>query len=123
MMQALIVEDELALQILYERILANVDYEVVSAQDGNFAIQKLEQGFMPRLIILDIRMPNCNGIEVLEYLKTYPHIHNVHVVIATASRDFENYATMLPSCEFLLKPVLSPHLLEIVKRLQPVQDI
>ncbi len=123
MMHALIVEDEKALQLLYERILARVDYDVTVAQDGNFAIQLLEDGYIPNLIILDIRMPNCNGIEVLEYLQTYPHISEVHVVIATASSNFEDHVTMLPSCEFLLKPVLTPHLLEIVERIRVLKGV
>lgn len=122
-MRALIVEDEQALQLLYERILAKVDYEVIIAQDGNFAIQMLENGYIPNLIILDMRMPNCNGLEVLEYLQTYPHINEIHVVIATASSNFEDYVTMLPSCEFLLKPVLPPHLLKIVSRIRALKSV
>ena len=122
-MRALIVEDEQALQLLYERILTKVNYEVIMARDGNFAIQLLEDGYIPNLIILDIRMPNCNGLEVLEYLQTYPYIDEIHVVIATASSNFEDYVTMLPSCEFLLKPVLTPHLLEIVERIRVIKGV
>ena len=117
-MRALIVEDEEALQLLYERILSGLGCDVASVYDGFLAIKAIEDGFSPDLMILDIRMPNCNGLQGLEYLQSYDNVANMHLVIATASRDFESDTSMLPSCEFILKPVLSPNLLEIVGRVR-----
>lgn len=118
MLKALIVEDEIALQELYGRVLGNSGYDVTLAADGNFAIQLLEKNVAPQLILLDIRMPNRNGLEVLEFLKNYPGVENIHVVIATASRAYEEYAGILPSSEFLLKPIMPSHLQDIASRLQ-----
>ena len=120
MIKALIVEDESALRELYGRILESKGFMVSYASDGNFAIQCLEETYAPDLIILDIRMPNRNGLEVLEYLQDHPEINNIHVVIATASTDFQEYVSMLPSAEFLLKPVTSRHLTEIAGRIHGI---
>ncbi|GAB5494074.1 MAG: hypothetical protein Phog2KO_42890 [Phototrophicaceae bacterium] len=115
-MKALVVEDEEGLQLIYKHILSDAGYDVRLAFDGYVAIKAIEEGLAPDLVILDMRMPNCGGLKVLEYLQTYENIDNMHVVIASATRDFETYVSMLPSCEFLLKPVLSPNLLEVVGR-------
>lgn len=118
MLKALVVEDEIALQELYGRVLAMIGFDVSYASDGNIAIQLLEEMSAPQLIILDIRMPNRNGVEVLNYLQTYQGVENVHVVIASASLSFQEYADMLPSVEFLLKPVMPVHLEEIASQIQ-----
>ena len=120
MLKALVVEDEHALQALYGRILNSAGYQVATASDGNDAIYALQHDDPPHLIVLDIRMPSCNGYEVLRFLQTYPNIEHIHVVIATASREFEHYVDMIPSAEFLLKPVLPPHLLTITRRQQVI---
>ena len=60
----LIVEDEESLRILYEEELKAEGYEVLTAQNGKEAIQKLEEG-KPDLIVLDIVMPVMDGMEAL----------------------------------------------------------
>jgi len=60
----LVVEDEEGLRLLYEEELEAEGYEVLTAQNGKEAIQKLEEG-KPDLIILDIVMPVMDGMEAL----------------------------------------------------------
>jgi DNA-binding response OmpR family regulator len=60
----LVVEDEEGLRLLYEEELKAEGYEVLTAQNGKEAIQKLEEG-KPDLIILDIVMPVMDGMEAL----------------------------------------------------------
>jgi len=60
----LIVEDEEGLRLLYEEELKAEGYEVLTAQNGKEAIQKLEKR-KPDLIILDIVMPVMDGMEAL----------------------------------------------------------
>ena len=60
----LIVEDEEGLRLLYEEELKTEGYEVITAQNGREAIQKLEE-VKPDLIILDIVMPVMDGLEAL----------------------------------------------------------
>lgn len=121
MLSALVIEDESALRVLYSRVLESVRFTVEVAEDGNIAIEYLNQ-FVPSLILLDIRMPKTNGLDVILYLQGNEHLHNTHVVIISASREFDRYTKMLPSAEFLQKPVLPPQLIEIaahVKSMNP----
>jgi CheY-like chemotaxis protein len=60
----LVVEDEEGLRLLYQEELGAEGYEIITAQNGKEAIQKLEEG-KPDLIILDIVMPVMDGMEAL----------------------------------------------------------
>lgn len=117
MASVLIIEDEDALRTLYERVLKQFDFDVVVAADGDVAIQYLSET-MPDLVLLDIRMPNTSGLDVLLFLQEHPEFGNTHVVIISASQEFQRYAKMLPSAEFLQKPVLSHQLNEIADRIK-----
>lgn len=120
-MKAFIIEDEKGLQTLYKAILERAGYQTFVARDGEIAIQMFEEGLIPDLIMLDIRMPNQNGLDVLKYLQSHPNINDMHVVISTATHQFEAYTEMLPSVDFLLKPIMSTDIMEIVERIQGIQ--
>jgi CheY-like chemotaxis protein len=60
----LVVEDEEGLRLLYQEELGAEGYEIITAQNGKEALQKLEEG-KPDLIILDIVMPVMDGMEAL----------------------------------------------------------
>lgn len=112
-MHALIIEDEPALQVFYERVLQKVDYTVSVARDGSEAITWLQDNPTPKLILLDIRLPGINGVAVAQHISNTPDLHTAHVVIASASQEFEKFVGELPSADFLLKPVLPAQLMEI----------
>jgi len=59
----LVVEDEEGLRLLYQEELETEGYQVITAQNGREAIQKLEE--KPDLIVLDIVMPVMDGMEAL----------------------------------------------------------
>lgn len=93
----LLVEDnlkdiELTLSALEEHNLAN---EVVVARDGVEALDYLhargkfaEHTYgIPVVILLDIKMPKLNGIEVLRSIKSSPEHRNIPVVMLTSSRE------------------------------------
>ncbi|MGB9629467.1 MAG: response regulator [Thermodesulfobacteriota bacterium] len=60
----LVVEDEESLRLFYEEELKAEGYQVITAQNGREAIEKLE-GERPDLVILDIVMPVMDGMETL----------------------------------------------------------
>jgi CheY-like chemotaxis protein len=117
MLQALVIEDEGALRDLYSRMLENVGFIVEAVEDGQTAITYLNQS-VPELILLDIRMPNSNGLDVILHLQENERFDNTHVVIISASKEFGRYTKMLPSAEYLQKPVLSLQLTEIANRVK-----
>ena len=117
MKHALVVEDEDALHLFYQRILKNVGFDsIITARNGAEAIQYL-QNTEPLLIVLDMRMPLSGGLDVVQYIEENPRLHATHVIIASASQEYEHVVRRLPSAQFLLKPVMPAQLIQIATRI------
>lgn len=116
LMRALVIEDEPTLQVFYQRVLQKAQYAVDIARDGQQALLALSSVDAPHLVILDIRLPDTNGIEVLNYITKQEHLQNTCVIVATASAEFERYTQSVSTAEFLLKPVRPAQILKIAER-------
>ncbi len=64
----LIVEDEVLLQEAYATVLKHEGYKILTASDGQKALEVLEKN-KPDLILLDLRMPKMDGLTFLSELK------------------------------------------------------
>jgi CheY-like chemotaxis protein len=111
----LIVEDEPALRDIYQRVMQKQAWHVCEARDGEEALAFL-QDTTPDLIFLDMLLPHVSGLQVLQYLASQPHLHRAHVVIISSSQEYARYTSLLPSCEFYLKPILPSKIQEIILR-------
>lgn len=114
---ALVVEDEAALRIIYDRLLKNAGYEVWLARDGGQAIDILEN-HTPQLIFLDMLLPMVNGVQVLQYLAQDDRFNKTHVVIASSSADFARHVNLVTSSEFILKPIMPSQIMNIAGRIK-----
>ena len=99
----LIADDETnVIKVLRDRFV-HWGYEVETAPDGEEALEKVES-FKPHLIILDIRMPKINGLEVLERTKKkYPKI-GVLILTASQSKDTSKTCSEKGADAFMIKP-------------------
>lgn len=82
----LIADDEPDILELLQYNLLKEGYQVITAQDGNEAVQKA-QHTLPDLVILDIMMPGKNGVEVCEILRAQPKLKNALIMFLTALSD------------------------------------
>lgn len=80
MAKILIVEDDLLLSRMYQRVLSSKGDEVDIAYDGEEGLEKAKAQ-KPDLVLLDIMLPKMNGIEVLEKLKSTPSTKEIPVII------------------------------------------
>jgi len=115
---------ELTLAALAEHNLAN---EVVVARDGAEALEYLQRRGayqergpgQPAVILLDLKMPKVDGLEVLRTVKKDPALQRVPVVMLTSSREerdlVESY--QLGANAYVVKPVDFTQFLEAVKQL------
>jgi ligand-binding sensor domain-containing protein/signal transduction histidine kinase/DNA-binding response OmpR family regulator len=78
----LIVEDNFALRAYLASMLAG-EYRVLEAPDGEAGYQMAKEE-MPDLIISDIVMPRCGGIELCKKIKSEPHLSHIPVILLTA---------------------------------------
>lgn len=69
----LVIDDEATILTTLKEVLEDEGYRTETLSDGNKTIQTIGK-LIPDLVLLDIFMPNCNGLELLEQIKKeYPH--------------------------------------------------
>lgn len=120
MYEIMLVDDEKGIR---NSIKAKIDWEaagfriVSEASSGNEALQLLEQGPLPQLVISDIRMPQMDGIEFIRICKKkYPLLRTV-VLSGYSDFDYLKSAIQLGVKDYLLKPVARAELNELLGRL------
>ena len=81
--KVLVVDDESdILELLEYNPLTKEGYEVKTAQDGKTAVEKASK-FQPHLILLDIMMPNQDGVETCRQLRENPESANAFIIFLT----------------------------------------
>ena len=107
----LIADDEPDILEIIQYNLQNEGYEVMTAKNGNEAIEQAKR-FTPDLIILDIMMPGKNGIEVCNILRMQPAFNDTLIIFLTALSDEGTEVKGLETGadDFITKPV-SPKVL------------
>lgn len=113
--RALIVEDEVALRLIYEKLLQDMGFSVVYARDGEAALDMLNQ-ITPQLIFLDMLLPVVDGKTVLEFVRGDTRFEQTCVVMTSSAQEFAQLSSSYPSTEFLLKPILPAQIKEIGER-------
>src|SRR5437660_1638548 len=78
----LLADDSITIQKVVELTFSDGDYEVTAVNNGAKAIQKLAE-MRPDIILSDIIMPEKNGYEVCEYVKSHPEYRNIPVFLLT----------------------------------------
>ena len=115
---------ELTLDALAHYNLAN---EVVALRDGTEALDYLYRrgrfadraAGNPAVVLLDLKMPKVDGIEVLRQIKSDPQLKMIPVVILTSSREEKDLAIsyQLGVNAYIVKPVLFQEFVEAVRSL------
>jgi CheY-like chemotaxis protein len=105
----------------------NVLNEVVVVRDGAEALDYLFQregfrqrgGGNPALLLLDLKMPKVDGIEVLRQVKADPALKTIPVVVLTSSREEQDLVRTYDLCvnAYVVKPVDFHEFIEAVKLL------
>lgn len=115
-MKILIVEDEPALRELIQRSLEKERYVAESAGDFKTALQKIED-YDYDCILLDIMLPDGNGLALLEQLKKMHKRENVIIISAKDSLEDKVHGLELGADDYLPKPF---HLAELNARIRSV---
>lgn len=113
--EILLVEDnpsdaELTIRALKSKRLSN---NVVHVKDGAAALHFLfgngtsPTNTRPKVILLDLKLPKVNGLEVLERIKSNPETKSIPVVVLTSSREDSDLARCyeLGANSYIVKPV------------------
>lgn len=109
--RVLLVEDEPFLSGMYQTKLSLEGFDVVTAADGEDALNKIKEGRYD-IVLLDIMMPKLNGFEVLKYIRkdSAPAIAKVPVIMLTnlgQKSDIEQ-GLLLGANDYVVKANLTP---------------
>mgnify|MGYP001594646631 CR=1 FL=1 len=110
MAKILIVEDEMFVRELYERVLSQNGFEVFTASDGEKGLA-IAASAHPDLILLDVMMPGVNGLEVLKRLKADSDLKDIPVVLLTnlGQQSVIQQALDQGASGYLMKVRLTPY--------------
>ena len=115
-MKILIIEDEPSLRELIQRSLEKERYVVEAAADFQSGLRKIED-YDYDCVLLDIMLPDGNGLNLLEQLKKMHNRKNVIIISANDSLDDKVLGLELGADDYLPKPF---HLAELNARIKSV---
>ena len=125
-LKVLIVDDEAELRKSVSSILtqqlSDFEFEMVEAGNGRAALDAIQKSPFD-LVVMDVRMPEMNGIEALEKIKE--HDPRTFVVIMTAHANLEDavQAIKFGAYDYIEKPVQPEKLLGIVRKAVETQEM
>ena len=116
-MKILIVEDSEKYLTEMKGILEDQDYEVITATDGLKGLEALKDNNDLSLIISDLNMPNLDGLEMCEKIRT-DNIPSPPIMMVTTegSLELKNRGKSVGVRYWLIKPVPGKMLLSMVEK-------
>ncbi len=111
----LIVDDEPNVRLVLQTALASAGYAVIEAEDGQAALERLRDTPCS-LILLDLRMPKMDGMELLRRLRALGNAIPVVILTAHGSIPDAVEAMKLGAIDFLTKPITPDALRRVGRR-------
>src|SRR5439155_791 len=112
--RVLVVDDELGPRESL-RMLLKPAYHIQTAENGRAALDALEW-FRPDIVIMDIKMPELDGLELLRRVKSVDPTIEVIMITAYASLETVKHALTNGAFEYLIKPFARQDLEDVVRR-------
>ncbi len=112
----LLVDDDLALRETVAEVLRDEGYEVAEAEHGLAALNLLQAGLRPAVILLDLMMPVMDGSTFCRAVRSDPALAALPVVVISANARAHEQGTACGANETLPKPFDIEALLKVVAR-------
>lgn len=111
----MVVDDDDAIREVIKTIIDAEGYCVVTAANGEEALERLRSGLRPSVILLDLRMPVMDGRTFRDLQTQDPDLASIPVIILSGDLDACRAAARSGS-DFILKPIDLEQLLSIAQR-------
>jgi DNA-binding response OmpR family regulator len=120
----LVIDDEKELARLVMRALEQEGYDVIHASDGTTGL-RIARDHRPDLVVLDLTMPDIDGLEVCKSLRSEPRVARLPILVlsARASAADRILGLELGADDYLIKPFVSQELVVRVKALLRRSDL
>lgn len=105
-MKALVVDDSRVMRRIVIRTLDELGYECVEAGDGQEALDRLAEGFVPDLACVDWNMPVMDGLTFVTSVRAEPRWRSVTLMMVTTESEHSQIVRALAAGahEYLIKP-------------------
>jgi two-component system, chemotaxis family, chemotaxis protein CheY len=116
-MRILAIDDTKSLRDLLAATLRGAGHEVVEAADGREGLDQFD-AHRPDLVISDLNMPNCDGIEFTRAARQRPHGETTPIIILTTEGDpaIKAQGRKAGATAWMIKPFDPPTLLGLLNR-------
>lgn len=106
-MKCLVVDDSRVARIMVGRMMTDLGFEVIDAEDGSQALDRLDPTDVPDAVITDWNMPVMDGVELARALRSQAPYAQVPVLMISSEADPRRVAKALLAGvdEYLFKPV------------------
>ena len=118
MKRILLIEDNHSLREEIVNVLELEGFDVVTAENGRVGLERLQEG-LPDVVLCDLMMPDMDGYETLQAIRSHPAMHTLPVILLTA-RDDETCKTKgaeLGADDYVTKPFKIPELLRALENI------
>lgn len=120
--KVLYIEDSPVNIYIIKRMLKTMDYEIIEAFNGERGVQMAAQE-KPDLVLLDLMLPDLDGLEVLRRIRQQRGLSEVPIVALTShvSQEMRSEALAAGCDGFLEKPVSQSRMLKTLQQFIPLQ--
>ena len=116
MPKILVVDDAVFMRMRCAKMLTDNGFEVVEARDGKEAVEKYKEA-KPDGVLLDITMPNLDGLSALKEMLAFDPGARVAMCTAMGQQSIVMEALKSGAVDFVVKPFVSDRVLAAVKKL------
>ncbi|MDX1945371.1 MAG: response regulator [Pirellulaceae bacterium] len=122
-MRALIVDDSRPIRRIESEILHGLGFETTDAGHGREALDRLEAGPLPDVVLVDWNMPHMNGLEFIKAVRSESRYAGLVVLMVTTETEPEQMLRALSAGadEYLMKPFQKDQLVDKLRLLGVVK--
>lgn len=123
-MKTILIVDDNKLNLATARTVLNDEYKVIPVMKGQQALTYLESGECD-IILLDIKMPEMDGFEVLQKIREMEQCRNIPVIFLTADTDVETETRCFKAgaVDFIAKPFVPEVMLSRISRILEIEEL
>lgn len=107
----LLIEDDYGNRVLFADFLEHCGYRVLPLADGNNCMEMMQE-FMPHLVLLDIKLPQIDGLTLIKSIRNHPQFASLPILVVSgyAFQSDRQRAIAAGATDYMVKPIMPTNL-------------